>query len=135
MLAIDVTDRKILALLHADGRKSWKEIGAKLGITGQAVSARVQLLEHRGIIAGYTIKRGKLHRNFITVFMNDGRFDDLEKFLVAEPAVEEAYKVAGEGCYQLVLASEQPEALDSFLERLSKFARYRVSAAMRCVKS
>jgi len=131
---IDKTNARIIALLKDNARMAWRDIGERLGISGQAVSSRVQTLEHLGIISGYTISQDKLNRSFVTVFMNDSRFSEFEKFLAVEPDVEAAYKVSGEGCYLLVVASDRQEALPAFLDRLSSFARYRVLSAMRKLK-
>ena len=131
---IDKTNAGIIALLKGNARMAWRDIGERLGISGQAVSSRVQTLEHLGIISGYTISQDRLNRSFVTVFMNDSRFTTFEKFAAAEPDVEAAYKVSGEGCYLLVVASDRQEALPAFLDRLSQFARYRVLSAMRKVK-
>ena len=131
---MDKINQTILKLLRKNGRMSWQDIGKQVNMTGQAVSARVQLMEHKGVISGYTIKEDALERHYITVFMNDGRFDAFEKFIKTDERIESAHKVTGEGCYQLVLASNQPKALELFLDELSRFARQKVSSVIRKIK-
>lgn len=124
----------ILHRLTANSRATWQSIGRELGLTGQAVAARVQQLEDRGLIRGYTLKRGGLQRFFVTVFLDHPRFDELERLLDSDQRVESADKVAGEGCYHLVVALEAEESLASFLTQLEKFGRCKVLSSLRRLK-
>ena len=49
----EATDRKILALLAADGRMSFTDLGKATGLSTSAVHQRVKRLEQRGMIRGY----------------------------------------------------------------------------------
>ena len=51
--AVEKTDRKILALLAADGRMSFTDLGKATGLSTSAVHQRVKRLEQRGMIRGY----------------------------------------------------------------------------------
>ena len=66
---MDKTNRAILALLARDARIPWQQLGKRVHLTGQAVSARVQQMLDDGIIRCFTILRGDLRRHYITVFM------------------------------------------------------------------
>ncbi|KDN14270.1 AsnC family transcriptional regulator [Snodgrassella communis] len=46
--SMDKKDRAILDLLKSNSRLSWKEIGEKVFLSGQAVGLRVQNLVDRG---------------------------------------------------------------------------------------
>jgi Lrp/AsnC family leucine-responsive transcriptional regulator len=46
-------DRRILALLQADGRRSFADIGREVGLSTPAVKRRVDRLEASGVIRGY----------------------------------------------------------------------------------
>ena len=50
---MEKTDRKILALLAADGRMSFTDLGKATGLSTSAVHQRVKRLEQRGLIRGY----------------------------------------------------------------------------------
>lgn len=50
---IDETDNRIVQLLLKDGRMSYSDIGAKVGLSRTAVKTRIAALEHSGIIKGY----------------------------------------------------------------------------------
>jgi len=131
---VDKTNRAILAELARDARIPWQQLGKRVHLTGQAVSARVQQMLDEGVIRRFTIARGDLRRHYLTVFMEHTRFDEFEAFLREQPDVESASKVAGEGCYQLVLACADDAALESFTQVLLRHGRYKVASELRRVK-
>ena len=51
---LDATDRRILDLLVEDGRQSASEIGRKVGLSPAAAKRRIDRLEQRGYVRGYT---------------------------------------------------------------------------------
>ncbi len=51
--AIDATDRRILRLLTRNARASYREIGAEVGLSANAVTQRMRRLEASGVIRGY----------------------------------------------------------------------------------
>ncbi|MFT3691242.1 Lrp/AsnC family transcriptional regulator [Paenirhodobacter sp.] len=50
---IDRTNKRILALLEADGRRSAAAIGRDIGLSRPAVQERIAAMERAGIIQGY----------------------------------------------------------------------------------
>jgi DNA-binding Lrp family transcriptional regulator len=82
MQGIDAVDRRITALLREDGRMSYSDLGAAVGLSRTAVKARVDALEARGIIKGYraVIDLGAAEEN-ATVFIVrvETRPDSFEK--------------------------------------------------------
>lgn len=127
-------NQAILNQLKTNSRKTWQQIGKEVHLTGQAVAARVAQMEDQGIISGYTIRQDQLPRHFITVFMETSDFASFEALLRDEPRVEQAYKVSGEGCYQLIYIANSPQEIEHFLDRLLPFGRCKVLSVMRCVK-
>lgn len=55
MRDLDETDLDILAMLAANARTPFSEIGAEVGLSGPAVSDRVTRLQERGIINNFTV--------------------------------------------------------------------------------
>jgi Lrp/AsnC family leucine-responsive transcriptional regulator len=51
---MDDLDRRIVALLVADGRRTLVDIGKEVGLSTPAVKRRVDQLERAGVIRGYT---------------------------------------------------------------------------------
>lgn len=56
MRDLDETDVEILALLAADGRRAFSEIGETVGLSGPAVSDRVTRLQESGVIERFTVE-------------------------------------------------------------------------------
>ena len=54
MHTLDETDRAMLRLLRADGRMSNAALAEAIGLSPSACLRRLRLLEHRGVIRGYT---------------------------------------------------------------------------------
>src|ERR687893_1159767 len=52
--AMDDIDRRIVALLRENARRSFKDIGDGVHLTAPAVKRRVDRLERDGVIRGYT---------------------------------------------------------------------------------
>lgn len=52
-MELDETDRQLLKLLQEDGRRSFRELAAAIGVSTPTVSARVAALEEAGLIRGY----------------------------------------------------------------------------------
>lgn len=53
---LDATDKALLALLSANSRETTAELARKLGLSRSTVKDRMQRLEKRGVINGYTIR-------------------------------------------------------------------------------
>ena len=52
---LDELDRKILDLLTQNARYSYSELGERLGLSRVAIKNRMDALEQRGVIEGYTV--------------------------------------------------------------------------------
>jgi DNA-binding Lrp family transcriptional regulator len=52
-VAIDATDRRILALLCEDGRMSMRTVAERVGVSRSGAYARVERLRSAGVIVGY----------------------------------------------------------------------------------
>lgn len=53
---MDDTNRKIVGLLLRDGRASYAEIGEAVGLSAPAVKRRVDRMQARGEISGFTVR-------------------------------------------------------------------------------
>ena len=52
---MDIVNQEIIAALKQNGRITWGELASQIGISRQALRKRVERLEHKGEIIGYTI--------------------------------------------------------------------------------
>ncbi|MHA7966828.1 Lrp/AsnC family transcriptional regulator [Paenibacillus sp. CAU 1782] len=137
---LDDVDLRILQCLVEDSRRTNKQIGALVHLTGQAVGARVKKLRDLGVIEGYTIlwnpaKLGLQVHAFITVFMNSAQAHQRFKtFLQASDIIVEAHRVGGDGCYWLRAQTRDSAELNLLLEQLLQFGNYKLSLSIERLK-
>jgi Lrp/AsnC family transcriptional regulator, regulator for asnA, asnC and gidA len=67
---LDPTDQKIMQLLREDSRKSFVDIGAKIGLSESAVRRRVKNLMDRGLIKRFTIEMGTSNKTSAITFIS-----------------------------------------------------------------
>ncbi len=56
---IDPIDEGLLRLLRENARRSTTELGRRLGVSRTTVQSRLERLERRGVVAGYTVRLGR----------------------------------------------------------------------------
>lgn len=127
-------NQAIVQCLKRNARMSWQQIGKQVFLTGQAVAARVAQMEAAGEISGYTVVQN-VERHFITVFMQNARFSEVEALFASCPFVESAYKVTGDGCYHVVFTPDAAADLELFLNQILPFGVYKVASVIRAVKT
>lgn len=130
---MDKKDHEILTLLTENSRLSWKTIGDKVYLSGQAVGARVQQLLDDNIIEKFTIKRRYTDLQFITVYMNSNQFSIFEKLVANYDEVLSLDKITGDGCY-FIQSCFNHDALEQFINAISPYARYKISHRLSSVK-
>ena len=115
---LNLADAGILDALQQDGRLSYAEIGAAVGMSGPSAHERVKKLETRGIIRGYmasvdpvSIGLGVLA--FMSVTQAPGTIaDDLAGDFATIPEVEACHRIAGEGDYLLKIRASDTGDLE-----------------------
>ncbi|MCX8711989.1 AsnC family transcriptional regulator [Gilliamella sp. B3464] len=127
---MDKKDRAILNELKNNSRQSWKEIGEKIYLSGQAVGQRVVELQIKGIIEKFTIKEKTKHLQFITIYMNTNQFESFEQLIKSYCEIIEFYKITGDGCYFIKSCFDR-QTLTTFLEKIEYFCRYKVSHQLK----
>jgi Lrp/AsnC family leucine-responsive transcriptional regulator len=104
---MDSIDRKLLVLLMRDGRASFADLGAKLGLSPAATAQRVKRLERNGVVSRFTaVVDADAVGLGLTALVAVGleRPKDVPAFLKrvrALPAVQECHHVAGDDDYVL----------------------------------
>ena len=115
---LNVTDAGILDALQRDGRLSYAEIGATVGMSGPSAHERVKKLEARGIISGYMasvdpVSVGLGVLAFMWVTQAPGTIaDDLAGDFARIPEVEACHLIAGEGDYLLKIRASDTGDLE-----------------------
>ena len=60
-ITIDATDQRLLALLREDAMAPTARLGRKLGLSRTTVQTRIERLQKRGIISGFTVRHSEAH--------------------------------------------------------------------------
>jgi DNA-binding Lrp family transcriptional regulator len=121
---MDGTDRKIVALMRENARRSYLDIGGRVGLSAPAVKRRVDRLEADGVIRGYTTvvdphAFGWHAEAFVDLYCEGGMSGDaIRRVLKSEPRVASAHTVAGEASALLHVMAEDTKDLELALERI-----------------
>jgi len=120
-VALDPIDSEILRLLREDGRMSWRDLGAAVGLSANAVSDRVRRLRQAGVITGFVAlidpaAGGRHLEALIGVTLARGTDSDAFAVLASrlEP-VTEVLHLSGAPDYQLRVACRDTAELDALL--------------------
>lgn len=109
---LDRIDRRLLALLQADGRVTNTELAREVGLSQSACLRRVQGLEKTGVIEGYGAllnhaALGKAETVFIEITLasqSEQALDAFERAAAASPDILECHLMAGDYDYLLRVA-------------------------------
>lgn len=109
---LDRIDRKLLALLQADGRITNTELARQVGLSQSACLRRMQRLEQTGVIRGYgalldPAALGKPETVFIEITLHnqsEAVLDAFERAVAASPDILECHLMAGGYDYLLRVA-------------------------------
>lgn len=102
ILRVDALDRKILALLVQDGRRTFGDISTEVSLSAPSVKRRVDRLRESGALQGFTavVDHAALGWNteaLVELFYRPGTtLDEVAKTLRGHPEVVEAWSVTGE---------------------------------------
>jgi DNA-binding Lrp family transcriptional regulator len=99
---MDDIDRQILALLVADGRRSYGDIAGRVRLSAPSVKRRIDRLRSSGALEGFTavVDHGAMGWNteaLIELFYEPGTMlEEVTETLRSHPEVVEAWSVTGE---------------------------------------
>ena len=99
---MDDIDRRVVALLQQDARRSYDDIGRQVALSAPAVKRRVDRLRAAGAIRGFTAvvdhaALGAATEALVELFYAPGtRLERVAEHLGAHPEVIEAWSVTGE---------------------------------------
>ena len=117
-------NRKIIALLAADGRMSFTELARRTGLSVSAAQQRVRRLEQRGVIRGYSAVISPEEIGLpLTAFVSITPFDpaapdDAPERLRHLTAIEACHSVAGNESYILKVRVPSPAGLEELLQEI-----------------
>jgi Lrp/AsnC family transcriptional regulator, leucine-responsive regulatory protein len=102
ILHMDATDRRILALLVEDGRRTYDDIARRVRLSAPSVKRRVDRLRGSGALRGFTAvvdhaALGWGTEALVELFYRPGTtLDEVGRTLAEHPEVVEAWSVTGE---------------------------------------
>ncbi len=121
---LDELDVRLLAALQTNGRSTFLELGAAVGLGASAVHERVKRLEARGFIRGYAARidargLGLGLVAFVSAYTTaEVSYDRFTAAVAALPEVVEIHSVAGDESFVVKVLTRSTGHLDDFLTRL-----------------
>jgi Lrp/AsnC family leucine-responsive transcriptional regulator len=121
---LDEVDIKLLAELQRNGRATYAELAAAVGLKPPGTHDRVRRLEERGVIQGYTARLASRQVGvqlvaFVSCFTTaDERSEEFTAAVSALLEVAEVHSVAGDESYILKVFTRSTSHLDELLSRL-----------------
>jgi DNA-binding Lrp family transcriptional regulator len=121
---VDDIDRKIVALLRQNARRSFQDIGSRVALSAPAVKRRVDRLESDGVIRSYAAVVDPAamgwHTHAVVALYCEGRMSggEVRAAVEAHAEVEAAYTVAGEASAILHVRAADTQHLERALERI-----------------
>jgi len=125
-MELDKFDRGILAILQRDARRSAELIGAAIGLSASAVQRRIARLRDEAVITAEVaiVDAGVMGRPLtliVDVEVERERPEllvSLKHWIAAEPAIQEAWYVTGEGDYVLIITARDVGDYDALMKKL-----------------
>ncbi len=102
ILWMDAVDRRILALLMEDGRRTYGNVGERVSLSAPAVKRRVDRMRATGALEGFTAvvdhsALGASTEALVEMFFRSGTtLGEVAEVLREHPEVVEAWSVTGE---------------------------------------
>jgi len=120
----DETDRTLLALLAQNARMPVATLARRAGLARTTVQARIERLEARGVIAGYTLRLGTSARPSIRATVLISVEPRSQPAVLARlkslPVVEHVTTTSGRFDLIATLTAQSTEELDATLDRITE---------------
>ena len=122
-MLLDTTDRALVALLRENARVGHAEAARRLGLSRTTVQARVESLERRGVIVGYTARLSeditrRMVRAHVTIVVAPKASAGVVMALQKMPETRALHSVAGVFDLLAVVEAEDVPLLDAAIDRI-----------------
>jgi Lrp/AsnC family transcriptional regulator, leucine-responsive regulatory protein len=123
---LDPTDSKIIASLQEDAKRTFAQVGTRVGLSPSAVKRRVDRLERDGVILSYGARIdprvfGHGIEALVEVYCSDRTAPaDVARSLAGFPEILAAFTVSGEPDAVVRLRVESIGHLEAVIERLRR---------------
>jgi Lrp/AsnC family leucine-responsive transcriptional regulator len=120
--ALDAVNVRLIAELHRDPRLSMSVLARRVGMSGPAVTERVQRLERSGVIAGFRMEvdpaaLGLPVAALVRIRPGPGQLPKIAEVAAGTPQVVECHRVTGEDCFVLKVHAPSVGALEEILDQ------------------
>lgn len=124
---LDDIDRALIDLLAADAREPTASLARKLGVARTTVQDRIERLERRGVIAGYSVRLGTPAEAdgisaYVMLSVNPKLTARAVAALKALPELRELHAVSGQYDLLAVIRAETAARIDVALDRIGHIA-------------
>lgn len=119
---LDEVNRRLLALLEEDPRRSAAELARRVGMSAPAVRERIGRLEEAGVIRGYRLELDPAALGLpVTVWVRvrpgPGQLPRIAELADRIPEVAECHRISGEDCFLLRVHVPAIENLETVLDQ------------------
>ena len=125
MSDLDNIDRQLISLLRADARTSVSLLAKKINVSRATIQNRINRLEKRGIITGYTAlvspgtnEQVSLIRAHMSIEIKGSSTKNIKQALMAEPSVCAIHTTNGRWDMVAELQTQSLEEFDKVLGRI-----------------
>jgi DNA-binding Lrp family transcriptional regulator len=123
-MRLDPVDEKIITLLVDDGRRSFADVGGRVGLTASAVKRRVDRLRAGGAITGFTARLepgalGWTVEGYVELYCRNSTPPQVIRAAVARfPEVVDASTISGEADALLRIVAADMHHFERVLEQI-----------------
>ena len=123
-MRLDPIDEKIITLLVEDARRSFADVGSRVGLTASAVKRRVDRLRSGGAIAGFTARLepgalGWTVEGYVELYCRSSTPPKAIRAAVARfPEVVDASTISGEADALLRIVAADMQHFEQVLEQI-----------------
>lgn len=140
-IELDSVDKRILEVLHEEGRGTYNDIGDELGITGNTVRRRIDRMREEDVIRKFTVMVDPAKLDYLTVAFGlsteAGRTDEIAEELAETDCVYKLWILSGTHNIIFDAQFRDTEHLQSFthetLHAVEGIASYESSIVTRSV--
>ena len=133
-MQLDETDHALIAALSENARLPVADLARRCGLARTTVQARLDRLEQRGVIAGYTVRRGAALkpalRATVLISVAPNETPTVLSRLKSMPQVEAVHTTSGRFDLLVTLTADSTEALDTTLDRIGEAKGVRSSESL-----
>ena len=120
---LDATDTALLALLRENARTPSAELARQLRLSRTTVQSRLERLERRGVVAGYTVVvpaevEARLVRAHVLITIAPRQSGAIEQALRRIPEVRMLHSVSGPFDLIAIVAAASIGELDALIDRI-----------------